>query len=802
MNRFLISDAKTTMITIHNYPLRVFTVVLMFSSGVLLKSQTHTTYFSELNVLKDRFNVTFVYDSSLQLDGACRSVRSRGSLARSMQDLLEGSGMEYEIVGETVVIRRTRDKVSTSYEAPVLVLDTLRPARIEAAMHDTLRAARIISERVHRDAGTRIVALPELRTMVAATGEADAIKYIQTLPGVSTGAEGSSAIYVRGGNIGSNLTTLDGISLYGGSHLLGLTSAYPMDIVSSVSFRMGGFHGNESNITASHIGMHTKDGSFTKPSYTVSASTFILGGTVSTPLIKDKLSLLASVRVSPLGPEFRAVQAAAGGALDSLSRPRAFVYDAFAKAKWLKDDDNTLSLSVFNSMDAYSYIYGGDSEESMGWNNLIVSARHEGKMEHGWSVEDGVAYNRFGGRQGIIRDMNGTVNNLAIVSSLDEITADAVFSHALEKAGDIRLGARERLAVFNPGTSATFSGSGPLKPLDSPRSDHKRISNILTLHAQWTLADEDRYELMVSGRINSYIAGEPGERTGQMFNPETGLLARVNVFKWLAVEATADWMTQYYHTLEGIPLGWSVDLLVPTSRSRPPEQARQFYAGLFTSFGRHRFTAGAYDKVMSNLVYFLDAGLLFSPVISGWSNNIKTGTGTSRGLEFLYEKAGGRLNYRLAYTLSKTDRTFEEVNGGETFPAKFDRRHILNATASLTVFDNERLSAALNGLYTYQSGHWETVAAGEYPAYTFFGKEVTLDYFTTVNNYEMPAYMRLDLGCSLEFKARYPQELTLGVYNVLNRHNPFTVIYDDRSREWRQVSLLPIMPSFSYRITF
>ena len=85
MNRFLISDAKTTMITIHNYPLRVFTVVLMFSSGVLLKSQTHTTYFSELNVLKDRFNVTFVYDSSLQLDGACRSVRSRGSLARSAQ---------------------------------------------------------------------------------------------------------------------------------------------------------------------------------------------------------------------------------------------------------------------------------------------------------------------------------------------------------------------------------------------------------------------------------------------------------------------------------------------------------------------------------------------------------------------------------------------------------------------------------------------------------------------------------------------------------------------------------------------
>ena len=98
-------------------------------------------------------------------------------------------------------------------------------------IRDTIRSSQIVSDRiVERDAGTRIIALPELRSMVAATGEADIIKYVQTLPGVSTGAEGSSAIYVRGGNIGSNLTTLDGVPLYGGSHLLGLSSAYPSDI--------------------------------------------------------------------------------------------------------------------------------------------------------------------------------------------------------------------------------------------------------------------------------------------------------------------------------------------------------------------------------------------------------------------------------------------------------------------------------------------------------------------------------------------------------------------------------------------
>lgn len=677
----------------------------------------------------------------------------------------------------------------------------LASAQVVGELGDTLTSARIVSDRMRRDAGTRIVVLPELRSMVTATGVADAVKFIQTLPGVSTGAEGTSAIYVRGGNIGSNLTTLDGVALYGGSHLLGLTSAYPADIVSSVGIRVGGFRGDESNITASHIDLVTKDGSFTKPEYSVSVNPFILGTTVSLPLVKNKVSLLGSVWVSPLGPVFRTLQSAVGGPLDSLSRPRAVVYDAFIKGKWLLNESHALTVSVFNSTDAYSYVYGGDSEESMGWNNLIVNAHHEGRLENGWVMKDGVAYNRFTGRQGIVRDMSGTLNNLAIVSSLDEWTADVVLSRPLG-GGDLRIGARERFAIFNPGTSSTFSGSGPLKPLDSPRSDNISHSSITTLHGQWSLT-RDRYELMASARMNICGADEAlNPDWSWFFNPEGSLLAKADLTKWMAVEATADWTTQYYHTLEGIPVGWSVDLLVPTAPSRPPEHALQFYAGAYLSFDQHHITLGAYDKKMYNLVYFLDAGQLFSPAIAGWSSNVKVGTGTSRGVEFLYEKDGERLDWRVAYTLSKTDRTFAEANEGKTFPAKFDRRHILNITSTLLIADNARRSIALTGLFTYQSGHWETVASGEILAITLTGEEVPMDTYAGVNNYEMPPYIRLDLGCNFKFKTRHPQELNVGIYNVLNRHNPFSVIYDDRSMEWRQISLLPIMPSFNWRVAF
>lgn len=671
-------------------------------------------------------------------------------------------------------------------------------------LRDTIRQSLIISDRYTvRDAGTRIVALPELHTMVSATGNPDVVKYIQLLPGVSTGAEGSSAIYVRGGNLGNNLTTLDGAPIYGGSHLLGLTSVYPAEIISEASFRVGGFHGDESNITSSHIGLKSADGSFSDTSFSASASTFILGGTASLPIIPEKLSLIASLRVSPLGPEFNAIKALVGGSLDSLNRVKAVAYDAFVKAKWLIDSGNTLSVSLFNSRDGYSYNFGSNkAEQAMGWGNFILNARHEGVLDKGWIIEDGVSFNRFRSNQGIIQDMGGIENNLAIVSTLSELNAEATFSKVSGTHSNVRLGVRERFTRFTPGSSAIYKGSGALKPLDSPKSSNVSHSSITSAHFQWDYTRK-HFELMTSARLNAYIAGDREfAKWNFRCNPEAGILAKFNIAKWLSFEATADWTVQYYHTLEGIPLGWSVDLIVPSSRKRPPERATQYYAGLFTSFGNHRLTLGAYTKSMDGLVYFADAAQLFTSTVAGWSQNIKVGTGTSRGVEFLYEKEGKVLSYKIAYTLSKTDRTFEEINKGISFPAKFDRRHILNANLACTVLDNGKLRLALTGLFTYQSGHWETVASGEYPGLPIFDDDYSFDFYSGINNYKMPDYIRLNLGCSLAFKSRYPQELSIGVYNVLNRHNPFSIVYDSRDDSWYQISLLPVMPSFNYRISF
>lgn len=677
------------------------------------------------------------------------------------------------------------------------------PAQTERK--DSLRAAMISADkRARLEAGSRIINPGDFHNLTTATGEGDAIKFIQTLPGVSTGAEGSSAYYVRGGNLGGNLMTIDGVPVYGGSHLLGFSSAYSPDIVSETHFQTGGFTSEEGNLTSSHIRLVTKDGSFERFSGRASASNFLLGGSVSGPLVRDRLSFIGSLRASPVGAELSAVKGLTS-ALDSVGGIRAVVYDAYGKLKWRVGPRQSVSLSVFSSLDSYGYSYGSGSDNRMRWSNLIVKLSHEAALGEAWSVSNGLSVNRFSNYQAMRETLGAKDNSLAVLSSLDEATAQSTAS-GLWKRLAVQGGVKLRYARFSPGASSDYSG-GLISRVGALGGASAVRSATATAHLQAELSKKDAYLFRAVGRLNLFRSWREGDGAcdSAFFTPEASLLARVNLAGWLGVEATADWTAQHYHTLEGIPLGWSLDMTVPSDADCPPERASQYYAGVFLSSKTQRLSVGVYWKRMSNLTYFADATQIFSSVQAGWRDNIKVGSGSSRGLELIYEMDFRKLSGRAAYTLSKTDRLFEGVNGGAAFPAKFDRRHILNLSVEYAALKAGRREAGVNAFFTYQSGHWATVPAGEWtgelPAEL---GDVTVDYHTSVNNWEMPPYIRLDAGAFLRYGigTKHPGTLNLGIFNVLNRHNPYSVTFNANERKWKQMSIFPIMPSLSWSMEF
>lgn len=659
---------------------------------------------------------------------------------------------------------------------------------------DSIPAATVWGEKgFQRAVSERFVIPKDFSFMTSVVGRGDVVKLVQTLPGIASGSDGSAAYYVRGGNMSGNLQTLDGVPVYGNSHLMGLTTAYSSDILESSSFHVGGFTSEEGNLSSSHIRLFSRDGSFDNVDAKAEISNLLIGGMLSAPVIRERLSVIASARYSLAPHLFGLVADRLDPEVIGVKNADAMIYDFYAKFKYRFDDGRSLSLSAFRSQDKYNFLMGGDSEDKMSWENTMAILRFESPWLDRGRLTASASVNHYANSRGMMKQMDKTSNNLLISSILDEAMLQAMIATSAGSRWAFQYGVKMRAAHFNPGAARELVSTGLYPKTSSPMASRSEMNYTGVLHGQAEYGSYEKGLLRLAGRLNcNSIAG---------FVPELSAMTRLPMSSFLGMEATGDWLAQFYHTLEGMPLGWSLDMIVPPSKALKPERTAQVYAGIYSDIGSHHFSAGAYCKSSSNLIWFADASKLFDVSVAGWEQNICVGTGFSKGVEFMYEKAGEKSNWRISYTLSKTDRVFPDVNGGAAFPAKFDRRHVLNATAMLRLLTHKRFQLSMSGLFTYQSGHWETVTAGSWHDNNFITGPVEIEFYSAVNNYRMPAYIRCDVGLLMEFTDRkHPSSLNVGVYNVLNRHNPFCLTYNPATHEWARISLLPVMPSLSWVI--
>ena len=301
-----------------------------------------------------------------------------------------------------------------------------------SAMHaqterrDTLPAS-VVTEARHLQFGTgEILSTPEsIRAVASPLGEGDPIRWIQNLPGVSAGADGTSASFVRGGNMGGNLITLDGVPVYGYSHVLGLTMVIPNDAVGSVSFAKGGFGGNQGNFSASHIAVSSKQPTEDKLHTDLLVNNFLAGGYVTGPL-SEKVSYTLSGRISPLGPEYAALKGLMHGQLGSLDHFMAGVGDFYGKFHWKIRDGKTLTASALASLDRYGFNMADGSREQMGWDNIVGSVRYLTTGRKGVSNLT-LSYNSYGGTQKLSNEFKGEENHFSLRSKLDEVTLSEDF---------------------------------------------------------------------------------------------------------------------------------------------------------------------------------------------------------------------------------------------------------------------------------------------------------------------------------------------------------------------------------------
>src|SRR6202008_4594043 len=121
---------------------------------------------------------------------------------------------------------------------------------------------------------------------------------------------------------------------------------------------------------------------------------------------------------------------------------------------------------------------------------------------------------------------------------------------------------------------------------------------------------------------------------------------------------------------------------VPSTFVVKPQMAWQYSAGYFRNFLDNKLETSVevYYKDMKNQIQYKDGytpNSLQDPELS-----YVFGNGTAYGSEFFVNKTQGKFTGWIGYTLSWTWQKFPQLNNGDQFPAKYDRRHDISVVGT------------------------------------------------------------------------------------------------------------------------
>jgi outer membrane receptor protein involved in Fe transport len=268
-------------------------------------------------------------------------------------------------------------------------------------------------------------------------------------------------------------------------------------------------------------------------------------------------------------------------------------------------------------------------------------------------------------------------------------------------------------------------------------------------------------------------------------------------------------MAQYIHLLTNSKIGLPTDLWVPSTPHLKPQTSNQVAVGVAQNFREnYEISLEAYYKTMNNVLEYKE-GAGFYDLDNTWENKIVQGDGRSYGAELFAQKKTGSFTGWVGYTLSWTDRKFDELNRGKRFFYKYDRRHDISIALMKRFGKRIETSAA----WVFGSGNCVTIPIGIYQAehpmgqnYGYYSQQFE---YGDRNGYRMAAYHRLDLSISFVKQRRWGERRwTWSIYNVYNRKNPYFIDVEERwhqkgiTYKFVQYSLFPIIPSFSYSFKF
>lgn len=703
-------------------------------------------------------------------------------------------------------------------QVQTVVLNTDQRINISLKQGEVLQEVVIEDERSDAnvqstDMGTVELNIEQIKTIPVLFGEVDILKTIQLLPGVGGAGEGNTGFYVRGGGPDQNLILLDEAVVYNTGHLFGFFSVFNSDAIKNVTLIKGGMPAQYGGRLSSVVDVQMKEGN--NKEYQAEGGIGLIASrlTLQGPIVKDKSSFIISARRTYIDalvtPFLKGTDFEGNG---------YYFYDLNTKMNYKFNDKNRIFLSGYFGQDIFNYSAPDNSlNVTVPWGNATGTARWNHLFSDQLFMNVSAIYNSFDfSVESQFQDFN-----FNLFSGVRDWNGKVDFDYYPGANHAIKFGANYIFHNFTP-----YSAQGSF---DDVEFSTDTLSNKYAHESGIYIQDEfdiiDRLKVNIGLRGNYFaqvgpyndiiyaadnqtildtVYYGPGDIIADYYGLEPRFNARFILDPQSSLKAGITYTNQYIHLVSSATSTLPTDLWIPSSAKVKPQIGIQYSVGYFRNFADNKFETSieVYYKDLQNQIEYADG---YVPELgTDIEDNFVFGRGRSYGAEFFIKKAKGKFNGWIGYTLSKTERQFDDLQTGKNwFPTKYDRTHDLEIVAIYNFSDRWDFSST----FVYATGQATTIVESFY----VIGGELQTDYGPR-NGYRMPAYHRWDISATLNNKPgkKFESSWNFSLYNVYSRKNPYFIYttwegdfaYGSVDVQAKQVSIFPIIPSVTWNFKF
>ncbi|MFI5203644.1 MAG: carboxypeptidase-like regulatory domain-containing protein [Flavobacteriales bacterium] len=668
------------------------------------------------------------------------------------------------------------------------------------------------------DLGRNEISIEKAKSLPAFMGEVDILKTIQLLPGVLSAGDGNSGFYVRGGGPDQNLILLDEAVVYNASHLFGFFSVFNSDAVQNLELYKGSMPSQYGGRLASVLDISMKEGNSHKFSAEGGIGIISSRLTLQGPIKKDTSSFVVSARRTYIDILMKPFIKK-----DSPFRGSGYYfYDLNAKINYRFSDKDRLFLSGYFGRDVFTFAPPTENEEDIfiikiPWGNATGTMRWNHLFSDKLFMNVSGIFSKYDFSFGAQQDQF----EFGLYSGITDYNGKVDFSYFPNPRHNVRFGTNYVFHTFVPSSAEARSGDvqfdvgEAIKLLGHEAAVYAGDDFDITEKFRINLGI--RYSLFAHvGPFTRYIKDPTtnknsdtlifsgGDLVKLYHGPEPRFSARYSINKKSSIKAGFTRNLQFIHLASLSAVSLPTDVWVPSTDRVKPQIGYQYSVGYFRNFfdNTYETSVEVYYKDMQNQVEYKEGALPDDDVKDNVDNNFTFGKGWSYGIELFLKKRTGAFNGWVGYTMAWTKRKFENLNNGEVFYAKFDRRH--DVSVALT-YDHKRWT--FGTVFVFASGNAVTLPESWY----IIENRLTYEYAPR-NSVRLPAYHRIDLSATLHGKEgkKFKSDWVFSVFNAYNRKNPYFLYIDADGDPYdgtltikaKQVSLFPILPSVTWNFKF